>query len=1336
MKKFLTFLMFFLLATIAAQAEEKPDYTLTPAAGSNNTYTGNCDITVEGITWNVTGNAQQIPWRLGGKSISKVDRTVYSKTAFSKALRKVDLTIGAASSITINSIKLVYSTNADFSNATTLTASSTKASTTHTFAPVGGFPANAYYKFVFNLTVSSTSNKFVEFNKVEFYTNEGGSDPDPEPTKYTVTVATDIANGTVTANPTSAEEGAEITLTATPATGYEFGEWNVTNASTNAAISVTDNKFTMPAADVNVSATFNSKSIRPENEIFYESFDTNDGTGGNDNSWSGTIASNDLQSDNEGWTFIKGNGADQCAKFGSGDTKGVATTPDIYFESGYQYTLNFKAAAWNTSSEKQEINISSTDQENGNSVIDLQKQAITLDRGQWKDFSITFTATSTGKSNITFEATTAQKNRFFIDEISITKSAIVPKTLTSITISGTPTKTTYTAGDTFEPAGLDVTGHYSDGSDVTITEGITWSTPDALTAGQTSVSITATVNGVTSAEYTVTGLTVTAPKTLIGIEATGTPAEFWKGDAFNHDGITVTATWDDESETDVTSSCSFSGYDMSTAGKQTVTVTYQEETDTYDIEVKTIANTQETAYTAAEAIALIDAGKDLATEVYVKGTVSKIVTEYSEQYGNITFNIEDGFQFYRNQKTAQYKYTEDPNIKVGDYVVGCGTLTKHEASSTYEFTAGNYLVKHDKVATLSIADITVELNEDIVPVITTNVTGEYLIEYTSDNENVVIAHDDELCTGDETGTATITATLVADGYKDAETTFTVTVAAKTYAINISENIKNGSVEASATRAAEGATVTLTATPADGYKFEAWSVTNATTSEAITVTDDNKFTMPAAAVNVSATFRALPTYTINWSVNGAIVKTDKNVVEGTEITAPEVSAIGDMEFTGWVTSETVESDATPAYVNLSNLKATADATYYAVFAKGNQGSSNTVTLTNAEIISLNNNKTAYTEEQTYTEDNITYSIYAYTDQPQRHWLQLKKDKGVYVKITAPAAISKVEATLTAPTNSSGGINDISKHNAFTGYVALVEEDCDYSTSSSSVASTNTITNNIATLVPSGNNNELYLKVSTGARIWEITTTYAEPTTYSNFTTLVGHFLKHNWNGAEEATWKKFKDNGNGTYTIIEHFGSADLESQINDISEYNVVGTEDVVQGNVCEFILTVPQASSTSMLKNTNEPTLTVKYLETVYLYSDWQGTGNYSWRPVEQDNNNSFIKNPAAYSGVNLIYWNTTKDTDSKTEISSIELIKVSQEEAKQASAEKNAGTSEFFIECKYTLDPVNNTISIEKNDIVTGIDDITVNNAVKAYKTIENGQVIIVRGDQRFNIMGQPVR
>ena len=295
-----------------------------------------------------------------------------------------------------------------------------------------------------------------------------------------------------------------------------------------------------------------------------------------------------------------------------------------------------------------------------------------------------------------------------------------------------------------------------------------------------------------------------ASKKLIGIEATGTPEEFWIGDEFDTTGIIVTALWDDESTTNVTEKCSFSGYDKTVAGKQTITVSYNGKTTTYSIEVKTIANTIETAYSAAKAAEIIDNGKDLNTKVFVRGTVSEIVTQFNPQYGNITFNISEGegadikvFQFFRNFMGAgKEKWSSENDAPiVGDEVVGYGQLTKY--NSTYEFTEGNYIVdivrvkREDIEATLSIADITVQQNEDIIPSIETNVTGNYLIEYKSDNENVVIADGDELVCGDETGEATITATLVADGYTTAETTFTVSVTKRSTSTQFSKTYSYG-----------------------------------------------------------------------------------------------------------------------------------------------------------------------------------------------------------------------------------------------------------------------------------------------------------------------------------------------------------------------------------------------------------------------------------------------------------------------------------------------------------------------------------------------------------------
>lgn len=140
-------------------------YTLTPVNGDNNSYAKDCDVTVDGIVWNLTGNSKISPWRLGGNQISKVDRALYSKTAYPKALTSMKITFGEAKDITVNSCKLVYSTSADFTNSKECNIKFTASSTVEV---TESFPANAYYKLVLNVTNTTKRNKFVELSKIEF----------------------------------------------------------------------------------------------------------------------------------------------------------------------------------------------------------------------------------------------------------------------------------------------------------------------------------------------------------------------------------------------------------------------------------------------------------------------------------------------------------------------------------------------------------------------------------------------------------------------------------------------------------------------------------------------------------------------------------------------------------------------------------------------------------------------------------------------------------------------------------------------------------------------------------------------------------------------------------------------------------------------------------------------------------------------------------------------------------------------------------------------------------------------------------------------------------------
>lgn len=157
--------------TVSATFKEKEagTYTLTPANGTNNSYGGNCDVTINDITWNVTGNAQMVPWRIGGKSLNNVDREVYSKTAIGFNVDKIEITHGAASSITVNSMTVIVSKNEDFSNpVSTLTPSFVANGKVTINKPADADWSECYFKIVYNVSVTGNSNRFLEFSGAVF----------------------------------------------------------------------------------------------------------------------------------------------------------------------------------------------------------------------------------------------------------------------------------------------------------------------------------------------------------------------------------------------------------------------------------------------------------------------------------------------------------------------------------------------------------------------------------------------------------------------------------------------------------------------------------------------------------------------------------------------------------------------------------------------------------------------------------------------------------------------------------------------------------------------------------------------------------------------------------------------------------------------------------------------------------------------------------------------------------------------------------------------------------------------------------------------------------------
>lgn len=154
-----------------AKATEQNFYTLDgTTTGGSSGYATESDITQGDYSWKVTGNTTMNPWRIGGNSLSAVDRPAYSTTVMSETVTKIEVSLGAMSSITLNSLTLIVASDSAFAKQIDTKSATPAANSVTTLEPSSGKTwANAYYKFVFNVTVSGKSNRYVAFNYAKFY---------------------------------------------------------------------------------------------------------------------------------------------------------------------------------------------------------------------------------------------------------------------------------------------------------------------------------------------------------------------------------------------------------------------------------------------------------------------------------------------------------------------------------------------------------------------------------------------------------------------------------------------------------------------------------------------------------------------------------------------------------------------------------------------------------------------------------------------------------------------------------------------------------------------------------------------------------------------------------------------------------------------------------------------------------------------------------------------------------------------------------------------------------------------------------------------------------------
>lgn len=226
--------------------------------------------------------------------------------------------------------------------------------------------------------------------------------------------------------------------------------------------------------------------------------------------------------------------------------------------------------------------------------------------------------------------------------------------------------------------------------------------------GTVKIEVTCTENsiyiyGIDIYEY----LTSSLP-TLQSISISGTyPTAFTVNDAFSTSGMVVTAHYSDSTTANVTSDCTFTGYDMSQTGNQTITVSYQGVTATYVITVgqsiKSYSLCGGTLLDGDYIIAFpVDNAADGSLYTLSNGLDSKNRFTYKTLYDNngvvnntdndVVWHISSSGDYFtiQNKSNSTYLSTTGEN-KVGAFLSSAST-DKSKWSITAETNADKYAV--------------------------------------------------------------------------------------------------------------------------------------------------------------------------------------------------------------------------------------------------------------------------------------------------------------------------------------------------------------------------------------------------------------------------------------------------------------------------------------------------------------------------------------------------------------------------------------------------------------------------------------------------------------------
>lgn len=379
------------------------------------------------------------------------------------------------------------------------------------------------------------------------------------------------------------------------------------------------------------------------------------------------------------------------------------------------------------------------------------------------------------------------------------------KTLTSISVTTLPTKTSYYKNDTLDTTGIVVTGTYDDSSTSDITSGCTFSPTTLSTAGTQQITVTHSSGLTTHFNVTVSNTT----RTLSSIAVTTMPTKttYIQGETLNTTGIVVTGTYSDSSTDEVTSGCTFSPTTLNTVGTQQITVTHTASNKQTSFNV-TVEEQQASEATISITKGDYTAGYDGTDGT--SGTITKTVgseNDLSISYSGINTQSAGGSSYnytmyfggkgYIYSTTAPNGYyvsnvavtfTSNTGLNGVQITLGSSAITSKQATTSSATKSGTYSVNNTtqtntfwnfstsggnvQVSSISVTyspigssgptiwldmdSASVAINDTVTLTATTS-GGSGITTWSSSNDSVATV-DNGLVYGVTVGSATITAT--------------------------------------------------------------------------------------------------------------------------------------------------------------------------------------------------------------------------------------------------------------------------------------------------------------------------------------------------------------------------------------------------------------------------------------------------------------------------------------------------------------------------------------------------------------------------------------------------